>query len=103
GPVRALAAGSSVRRRLPVVLDDVRVAWVTDEDGDDAVEVLDLDSPSATPQRLVAAGRIGRVLELAASPDGRRIAMCTHDGRVLTCAVPSGAVTRTVAPKEIDS
>ena len=103
GPVRALAAGSAVRRRLPVVLDDVRVAWVTDEDGDDAIEILDLDSPSAAPQRLVGPGRIGRVLEMAASPDGRRIAMCTHDGRVLTCAVPSGAVTRTVAPKEIDS
>jgi len=103
GPVRALATGSAVRRRLPVVLDDARVAWVTDVDGDDALELLDLDSPDASPQALVAAGRIGRVLEMAASPDGRRIALSTHDGRLLTCVVPAGAVTRTVAPKEIDS
>ncbi len=103
GPARTLAAGSAVRRRLPVVLDDARVAWVTDVDGDDALELLDLDSPDASPQTLVAAGRIGRVLEMAASPDGRRLALSTHDGRILTCAVPSARVTRSVAPKQLDS
>jgi tricorn protease len=103
GPVRALATGSAVRRRLPVVLDDARVAWVTDVDGDDALEVLDLDSPDASPRTLVTAGRLGRVLEMAASPDGRRIALSTHDGRVLTCAVPAAEVTRAVAPKGIDA
>jgi tricorn protease len=103
GPVRALAAGSAVRRRLPVVLDDVRVAWVSDVDGDDALEVLDLDVPDASARTLVAAGRLGRVLEMAASPDGRRIAVSTHDGRVLVCAVPSGRVTRPVAPRGVDS
>jgi tricorn protease len=103
GPVRALAAGSAVRRRLPVVLDDVRVAWVSDVNGDDALEVLDLDVPDATPRTLVAAGRLGRVLEMAASPDGRRIAVATHDGRILVCAVPSGRVARSVAPREVDS
>ena len=101
--MRALAAGSAVRRRLPVVLDDTRVAWVSDADGDDALDVLDLDSPTATPQRLVAPGRVGRVLEMAASPDGRRIALATHDGRLLTCNVPSGEISRTVSPKEIDT
>lgn len=103
GPVRALATGSAVRRRLPVVVDDARVAWVTDVDGDDALELLDLDAPDAAPRTLVAAGRIGRVLEMAASPDGRRIALSTHDGRLLTCGVAAGEVARTVAPKEIDS
>ncbi|MBA2769083.1 MAG: PD40 domain-containing protein, partial [Sporichthyaceae bacterium] len=103
GPARTLATGSAVRRRLPVVLDDTRVAWVTDVDGDDALEVLDLDSPDAAPQTLVAAGRIGRVVEMAASPDGRRIALSTHDGRILTCTVPAADVTHAVAPKEIDS
>ncbi|MBA2455569.1 MAG: PD40 domain-containing protein, partial [Nocardioidaceae bacterium] len=103
GPVRNLATGSAVRRRLPVVLDDARVAWVTDVDGDDALEVLDLDSPDASPRTLVAAGRIGRVLDMTASPDGRRIALSTHDGRVLTCAVPAAEVTRAVAPKQVDS
>ncbi|MDX6318643.1 MAG: tricorn protease [Nocardioidaceae bacterium] len=103
GPVRALAAGSAVRRRLPVVLDDARVAWVSDVDGDDALEILDLDAPDASPRTLVAAGRLGRVLEVAGSPDGRRIALSTHDGRILVCAVPSGRVTRAVAPREVDS
>ncbi len=103
GPVRALAAGSAVRRRLPVVLDDARVAWVSDVDGDDALEILDLDAPDASPRTLVAAGRLGRILEMAASPDGRRIAVSTHDGRILVCAVPSGPVTRAVAPREVDS
>nr|MBA3799581.1 PDZ domain-containing protein [Geodermatophilaceae bacterium] len=103
GAARNLATGSAVRRRLPVVLGDTRVAWVTDVDGDDALEVLDLDSPNASPQTLVAAGRIGRVLEMAASPDGRRIALSTHDGRIVTCAVPAAEVTRAVTPKQIDS
>jgi tricorn protease len=103
GPARALATGSAVRRRLPVVLDDARVAWVTDVDGDDAVEVLDLEVPEASPQTLVPAGRVGRVLEMAASPDGRRIALSTHDGRVLSCAVPTTQVTEAVVPEEIDS
>ncbi len=103
GPALTLATGSAVRRRLPVVLDDARVAWVTDVDGDDALEVLDLDSPEAVPRTLVATGRIGRVIEMTASPDGRRIALTTHDGRVLSCAVPAGEITRAVPIKQIDS
>ncbi len=59
--------------------------------------------PTRRRRRLVAAGRIGRVLEMAASPDGRRIALSTHDGRLLTCAVPAGEVSRAVAVKQIDS
>jgi len=40
GPVRAMADSPGVRRRLPTVLGDTgRVAWVTDKDGDDAIEV----------------------------------------------------------------
>ncbi len=103
GPSRVLATGSAVRRRLPVVLDDTRIAWVTDGGGDDAVEILDLTQADAVPQTLVAPGRLGRVHEMAASPDGRRIAVSTHDGRVLTCAVPAADVTRAVVPKEVDS
>lgn len=103
GPARALATGSAVRRRLPVVLDNSRVAWVTDGDGDDAVEVLDLNVPDASAQTLVAAGRVGRVLEMAASPDGRQVALSTHDGRVLTCAVPADEVTQAVTPTELES
>ncbi len=103
GPARTCATGSAVRRRLPVVLNDVRVAWVSDVDGDDAVELLDLHSPDAVPQTLVAAGGIGRVLEMCASPDGHRIALATHDGRVLTCDVPAAEITGVVVPEQVDS
>jgi tricorn protease len=95
GPVRALAAGSSVRRRLPVRLGETgRVAWVTDEYGDDAVQVLGTEEPDAAPAVLVPAGRAGRILELAASPDGKTLAIATHDGRLLVVGVPEGAIPR---------
>jgi tricorn protease len=103
GPVRALAAGSDVRRRLPVVLDGRRVGWVTDADGDDAVQVLDLEQPDPTPQTLLASGRAGRVLEMAGSPDGRQVALATHDGRLLSCAVSPGGIDHPVEPRELDA
>ncbi|MBA3308443.1 MAG: PDZ domain-containing protein [Nocardioidaceae bacterium] len=104
GPVRALADGSAARRRLPVVLGDSgRVAWVTDADGDDAVEVVGTEDADATAATLVAAGKVGRVLEMAASPDGRRVAIASHDGRLLTVAVPEGAVTRSATVREVDT
>jgi len=103
GPVRALASGSDVRRRLPVVLDDRRVCWVTDAAGDDALEVVGLERPGLDPRTLVAPGRVGRVLEMAASPDGRQVALSTHDGRLLCCEVPQGDVDRPVEPRELDA
>jgi tricorn protease len=103
GPVRSLVAGSQVRRRLPVVLDDRRVAWVTDAHGDDAVEILGLDGPEAGPRTLLASGRVGRVLEMAASPDGRQVALATHDGRLVSCEVPRGDIDHPVEPRELDA
>jgi len=103
GPVRALAAGSDVRRRLPVVLDERRVGWVTDAGGDDAVEIVELDKPHAVPQTLLASGRVGRVLEMAASPDGHQIALATHDGRLLSCEVPQEDIGQPVEPRELDA
>jgi tricorn protease len=83
GPVRALADEPGVRARLPRTLGD-RVVWVTDADGEDALEIAPVNGRAAgTPPRRVGAGRLGRVLELAAAPDGRRVAVTTHDGRVL--------------------
>ena len=40
---------------------------------------------------------------MAASPDGRRIALSTHDGRLLACLVPAAEIARAVAPQEVDS
>jgi tricorn protease len=94
GPVRALADAPGVRCRLPVVLpgaadrsggvgdhDRPVVLRVCDAEGDDALEVGAADGSG--PSRRIAAGRIGRVLELAGSPDGRLAALTTHDGRLL--------------------
>jgi tricorn protease len=121
GPSRALADTPGVRARLPRVLggaaggrpdgtdgDDpaatqpqpVRVAWVTDAEGDDALEVIRLDSGE---RRRLAAGDLGRVLELVAAPDGSALAVATHDGRVLVVDVGSGAVRRIDASTHGDS
>ena len=44
------------------------------------------------PRARLAAGQLGRVLELVVSPDGRRIAIASHDGRVLLVERESGEV-----------
>ncbi|CAN5297757.1 S41 family peptidase [soil metagenome] len=96
GPVRALAATPGVRARLPRVLGadpgSPAVVWVTDADGDDALEVGAVGE--SAPCRL-GAGQLGRVLDLAAAPGGANLAAASHDGRVLLIDVASGAV-RTV-------
>ncbi|MGH3358649.1 MAG: S41 family peptidase, partial [Nocardioidaceae bacterium] len=104
GPVRILADSPGVRRRLPVVLGDTgRVVWVTDADGDDALVIAGVDADGATePSVLVPAGRLGRVLDLAASPDGRRLAVACHDGRLVTVTVPAGQVNRPARVTEVD-
>ncbi len=75
GPVRALSAEPGVRARLPRTLGE-QVVWVTDADGEDALEIAPLDGLAAgsTPRR-IGSGRLGRVLELATAADGRRIAV----------------------------
>jgi tricorn protease len=82
GPVRVVSATPGVRTRLPQVLPDGSSVWVTDADGDDALEFSD--------GRRVAVGRFSRVEELAVSPDGSRIALANRDGMVLL--VEDGAV-----------
>ncbi|MGW8684169.1 S41 family peptidase [Streptomyces sp. NPDC055817] len=96
GPARALAARSGVRARLPRtfrVEGEEHVVWVTDAEGDDALEFAPATgiAPGATPRRL-AAGRLGRVLNLAMAPDGSRAAVASHDGRVLLVERESGEV-----------
>ena len=79
GPVRTLAPGSGVRARLPRLLGEA-VVWVADDTGEDGLVVCAGDDSG---QRRMAAGRLGRVMDLAGAPDGSRIAVATHDGRVL--------------------
>ncbi|MGV9244828.1 S41 family peptidase [Streptomyces sp. NPDC003710] len=96
GPARALAAEHGVRARLPHTFradGEEWVVWVTDAEGEDALEFAPATglAPGATPRRL-AAGRLGRVLGLAVAPDGSRIAVAAHDGRVLLVERDSGEV-----------
>ncbi|MFF8530833.1 S41 family peptidase [Streptomyces sp. NPDC015532] len=96
GPARALAAEQGVRARLPRTFraeGEEHVVWVTDAEGDDALEFAPATgvAPGATPRRL-AAGALGRVLGLAMAPDGSRAAVASHDGRVLLVERESGEV-----------
>lgn len=89
GPVRALSTGSGVRAQLPRLLGE-DVAWVSDAEGEDALVVSARDGST---QRTLAAGRLGRVVDLAAAPDGGQLAVATHDGRVLLVDPVTGAET----------
>ncbi|MGW2784426.1 S41 family peptidase [Streptomyces populi] len=96
GPTRALADGQGVRARLPRTFragGEEHVVWVTDAEGEDALEFAPATgaAPGATPRRL-AAGALGRVLGLAVAPDGSRVAVASHDGRVLLVERESGEV-----------
>ena len=84
GPARALAVTPGVRHRLPQPLPDGGSVWVTDAEGEDALEFSD--------GRRLAAGLLGRVEELVAAPDGRTLALANRDGLLLTVSVADGGV-----------
>ncbi|GAA1433670.1 S41 family peptidase [Streptomyces thermospinosisporus] len=93
GPARTLLDVPGVRVRLPEMLGATgRVAYVTDAEGEDAIEIASLPRASGqrAPRRL-AAGRLGRVLELVSDPEGERLAVASHDGRLLLVDVGEGA------------
>ncbi|MEU8933529.1 S41 family peptidase [Streptomyces sp. NPDC048409] len=89
GPARTIADTPGVRVRLPEMLGSTgQIAYVTDADGEDAMEIAHL--PRATgcrPPRRLASGRLGRVLELISDPLGERLAVAAHDGRLLLIGV----------------
>ncbi len=101
GPARALAAHPGVRTRLPRVFaqgEDQHVVWVTDAEGDDALEIAPATGLAAdTAARRLAAGRLGRVHEMEVSPDGHHIAVASHDGRVLLVGTQTGEVREVTA------
>ncbi|MFJ6571903.1 S41 family peptidase [Streptomyces sp. NPDC091292] len=85
GPARTIADTPGVRVRLPEMLGSGgQVAYVTDAEGEDAVEIAYLPRASGDrePRRL-ASGDLGRVLEMVSDPDGQRLAIAAHDGRLL--------------------
>ncbi|MFP1629544.1 S41 family peptidase [Streptomyces sp. 5K101] len=84
GPARTIAATPGVRVRIPQMLDSGQVAYVTDAEGEDAIEIAYLPRASGDrPPRRLAQGALGRALEMAPDPDGERIAVASHDGRLL--------------------
>jgi tricorn protease len=85
GPARTITDTPGVRVRLPEMLGaSGQVAYVTAAEGEDAVEIAQLPRASGgrAPRRL-ASGELGRVLELVADPQGERLAVASHDGRLL--------------------
>ncbi|WP_329350495.1 PDZ domain-containing protein [Streptomyces sp. NBC_01261] len=85
GPARTITDTPGVRVRLPEMLGSGgQVAYVTDADGEDAIEIAYLPRASGErePRRL-ASGEVGRVLELVSDPAGERLAIAAHDGRLL--------------------
>ncbi|MGW5478008.1 S41 family peptidase [Streptomyces sp. NPDC004008] len=85
GPARTITDTPGVRVRLPEMLGDSgQVAYVTDAEGDDAIEIVYLPRASGdrAPRRL-ACGQLGRVHEMVADPQGERLAISSNDGRLL--------------------
>jgi tricorn protease len=89
GPARTLTDTPGVRVRMPEMLGGSgRVAYVTDAEGEDAIEIASLPRASGdrAPRRL-APGALGRVRELVSDPEGERLAVASHDGRLLLADV----------------
>ncbi|HEX4787356.1 MAG TPA: hypothetical protein VH372_02755, partial [Actinospica sp.] len=85
GPARAVLSEPGVRARLPLILPGTStVVCVSDKDGEDGLDILPADG--GTPRRILT-GQLGRVLELAASPDAETLAIACDDGRLLTVEV----------------
>jgi tricorn protease len=96
GPARALHVDPAARARLPRVLGETgQAVWVTDATSADALEIAGT-SGDADPVTL-AAGQLGDVMSLAASPDGAAVAAAARDGRLLVVDVASGQVTELAA------
>ncbi|MFF4574709.1 S41 family peptidase [Streptomyces sp. NPDC001410] len=93
GPARTITDTPGVRVRLPEMLGSTgQVAYVTDAEGEDAIEIAHLPRASGdrAPRRL-ASGELGRVLEMASDPLGERLAIASHDGRLLLIDVAEEA------------
>ena len=83
GPARTLLAEPGVRARLAEPLGDDLAVWVDDADGEDALTVAPVDPRADDAPPLVRHRIGGRVLQLAAAPDGDSVALTLHDGRLL--------------------
>jgi tricorn protease len=95
GPARAVHVDLGTRACLPRVLGPSGlVAYVTSDDSGDTLWVA---GGQQAPPRPLAAGRIGGVTAMAASPDGARVAVAAHDGHLRVVDVASDTVTEVAA------
>ena len=88
-----------VRARFPQVPGTGgQVVWATDAGGIDALEIGSGDPASgpavAAPRAGSRPAQVGRVIGLAAAPDGTVVAVAAQDGRLRVVDVESGAVRR---------
>ncbi|WP_030341591.1 S41 family peptidase [Streptomyces sp. NRRL S-1022] len=102
GPARTITETPGVRVRLPEMLGSTgQIAYVTDAEGEDAVEIAHLPRASgARAPRRPASGDLGRVLELASDPRGERLAVASHDGRLLLIDVTEEGPEETTEESE---
>ncbi|MGW2446594.1 S41 family peptidase [Streptomyces sp. NPDC001675] len=93
GPSRTITDTPGVRVRLPEMLGSTgQVAYVTDAEGEDAVEIARLPRASGDrATRRLGQGELGRVLEMVSDPLGERLAVAGHDGRLLLIDVTDEA------------
>ena len=81
GPARTLLAEPGVRARLAEPLGDDLAVWVDDADGEETLTVAPVDPRADDAPPLVRHPIGGRVLQLAAAPDGNSVALtCTTGG-----------------------
>ena len=98
GPARALHVDPAARARLPRVLGETgQAVWVTDATGADALEIGSVTGEPGIETVRLAAGQLGSVVGLTASPDGATVAAAAQDGRLLVVDVASGQVTELAA------
>ena len=91
GPARVVLAEPGVRARIPLVLPGTdTVVCVSDSDGEDGIDFIPTDGG---PTRRILSGELGRIIELAASPDAKTLAVSCDDLRLVTVDVETGAAT----------
>jgi len=91
GPARAALAEPGTRARLPLLLaGEETVVCVSDSDGEDGIDLIPADG--GEPRRILS-GELGRVLELAVSPDAKTLAVSSDDGRLHIVDTESGVAT----------
>ena len=100
GPAHSAQVKPGVRARLPLILPGTStVVCVSDSDGEDG---LDFAPEDGGETRRILSGELGRVLELAASPDGKTLAVASDDKRLLLVDVETGAATELATAEVVE-